>query len=198
MDRSIEDRDYVRGLCAAGDEAGFFALLQGIERQALSFARRFVRDAELADDALQLANVNALGAFRAGTFDPTKRLLSWYLSVLANAAIDLMRREKRHAVTLSLDYPYAVGDQGAEGTLANLLAVDDDPAVSVETDETRARVRAAVDALPENLRDPIQLSYWRDLRYREIAHELRIAEGTVKSRMSRAARKMREALDKAA
>lgn len=195
---TIDDRDYVRSLCEASDEAGFFALLKSIEPQAFSYARRYLGDTELAEDALQQANVNALNAFRTGRFDATKRLYPWYFSVVTNAAIDLLRRNKRHSGALRLDMRHAIGDEGAEGTLANLLAVDDDPSAHMEIEEARASVRASVDALPEALMDPIELHYWNGLKYREIADELGIPEGTVKSRMHAAVLKMRETIEKAA
>ena len=181
---TIDDRDYVRSLCDSGDEGGFFALLKGIEPQAMTYARRYLGDVDLAEDALQQANINALRAFRSGTFDAAKRLQPWYFSVLTNAAIDLLRKNDRHRRnTLSIDRPNDVGDEGGTSSLAALLRVDDDPGAAMEEADDARTLQRAFEMLPEHHRRVLSERYVYGNRYRDIAEDLGIPLGTVKSRM---------------
>jgi RNA polymerase sigma-70 factor (ECF subfamily) len=194
---SVEDRQYVHSLWQQGDADALVELLGTVRRRASSFARRILCGDEDVDDVLQAADMNAVRAFRSN-FDPARDLYAWYSTIIYNAAVDHLRRNKRHAGTLSLDQRRAMGDEGAEGTFASLLVADEDPVAEAELEETRALVRKGVDALPENLMDPVELYYWRGMKYREIAEELGVPEGTVKSRMHEAVREMRRLLGKAA
>ena len=65
---------------------------------------------------------------------------------------------------------------------------------SLSTREDRARVRAAVEALPEDLRQVIMLCEYSELGYDQIAKTLSIPAGTVGSRRHRALRRLREHL----
>jgi RNA polymerase sigma-70 factor (ECF subfamily) len=59
-------------------------------------------------------------------------------------------------------------------------------------EERRQHVRAAVDRLPEFLRQVVILAYYQGLKYREVADILRIPVGTVKSRLHAALQKLQE------
>ncbi|MGL4424413.1 MAG: sigma-70 family RNA polymerase sigma factor, partial [Gemmataceae bacterium] len=58
-----------------------------------------------------------------------------------------------------------------------------DPAAAADLAETRDRVRAAVDNLPELLRQVILLAYFQGMKYQDIADTLGVPVGTVKSRL---------------
>ena len=68
------------------------------------------------------------------------------------------------------------------------------PADEAQADETRRRIRAAVDALPEDLRSVLLLAYYQGLSYRETAEAVGIPLGTVKSRMHTALKRLGLAL----
>jgi len=67
----------------------------------------------------------------------------------------------------------------------------DDPAPAVER---QAHVQAAIDSLPPDQREIVFLTFYENLPYKTIAHLLDIPEGTVKSRMYHAKKKLAEAL----
>ena len=62
----------------------------------------------------------------------------------------------------------------------------------VVDEESRERVRASVDRLPDLLRQVLVLAYYQGLKYREIAEILDIPVGTVKSRLHAALVKLQE------
>ena len=91
----------------------------------------------------------------------------------------------------------AAGEGADDGRpLFDLLAARDaDPADQAAAAETRRRVREAVDALPDLLRQAVVLAYFQGLKYQEIADVLGIPVGTVKSRLHAAVAKLAAAWD---
>ncbi len=133
---------------------------------------------EDADDVVQEAFVKAFRAlpkFRAGEpFAP------WLLSIVANETKNLLRsRHRRNALTLRL----SVMEPDA--------ATPDTPFDEAVAGERRARLLAAVNALPDRERKALICRYFLDLSEAETAHVLRWPLGSVKSRTSRALGRLR-------
>jgi RNA polymerase sigma-70 factor (ECF subfamily) len=77
------------------------------------------------------------------------------------------------------------------GTLIDLVAGDaGDPADSAETGEASAWVREEVDALPEPLKNAVNLVYFRGMKYRDAAKVMSVPVGTVKSRLHSALQRL--------
>jgi RNA polymerase sigma-70 factor (ECF subfamily) len=114
-------------------------------------------------------------------------------TIATHQAIDALRRNNRHQA-LSLDQ---YREEQASGDAQNLTASLESRAVSpmelVQGEERRQHVRAAVERLPEFLRQVVLLAYYQGLKYREIADILDIPVGTVKSRLHAALLKLQEA-----
>jgi RNA polymerase sigma-70 factor (ECF subfamily) len=69
------------------------------------------------------------------------------------------------------------------------------PEAALLTAETRERLLAAVNELPDDQREVISLRYFLELSEQEVAETLGIARGTVKSRTARALERLRESYD---
>jgi len=79
------------------------------------------------------------------------------------------------------------------GKLLDLLTSKEPTApAQLNTAERAAWLHAAVDQLPQGLRDAVHLVYFQELKYREAADALDIPVGTVKSRMHAAVAKLQE------
>jgi RNA polymerase sigma factor (sigma-70 family) len=133
---------------------------------------------EDADDVVQEAFVKAFRAlpkFRAG-----ERFAPWLLSIVANEAKNLLRsRHRRNALTLRLL------------ALEPDAATPDTPFDEAVAGERRARLLAAVNALPDRERQALICRYFLDLSEAETAQVLRWPLGSVKSRTSRALGRLR-------
>ena len=132
---------------------------------------------EEADDAVQEAFVKAfrhLSRFRAGEpFGP------WLLRIVANETRNLTRsRRRREALTLRLGTAESGGTAG--GPVDEVLAA-----------ERRARLVAAVSALPDRERQVLVCRYFLDLSEAETAQVLDWPLGSVKSRTARALNRLR-------
>ena len=133
---------------------------------------------EDADDVVQEAFVKAfrgLPKFRAGEpFAP------WLLSIVANETKNLLRsRHRRNALTLRLS------------ALEPDAATPDTPFDEAVAGERRAKLLAAVSALPDRERQVLICRYFLDLSEAETAQVLRWPLGSVKSRTSRALGRLR-------
>ena len=156
---------------ASGDEAAFERLYERLADRVSRFALTIVRDRHLAQEVLQDTMVAVWKG--AGRFADCSQVSTWVLGIARNRTYDLLRRETR----------------GARRTEEGVMQPD--PLAGVEHVEA---VRGAVERLPPGEREVAFLTFYEGLSYREIAGMLGIPEGTVKSRMFHAKRRLLGAL----
>jgi RNA polymerase sigma-70 factor (ECF subfamily) len=168
----------VRRRLAAGDEAALGEVYDAYAALVFGLALRVTRSREAAEDVTQ--EVFVFLWERPLAFDPSKGSLRTWLGTLAHRrAVEVVRREERRRVlTAALVSQAVVPDIVDEVTAA----------------EVSGRVRQAVAVLPGNLREPVELAYFRGRTYRQVAAELGLAEGTAKSRIRLALRRIAETL----
>jgi RNA polymerase sigma-70 factor (ECF subfamily) len=143
------------------------------------FARRSLGDAGLAEEAVQEAFVRAWRASAA--YDPARSSQrTWLFAILRNVVIDLVRA-RRSRPSLAVD----PGDEGAAD-----LAED-----GIDRMLTLWQVEAALAELADDHRHVLVEVHWRGRPYADVAAELGIPEGTVKSRVHYGLRAMRGALE---
>jgi RNA polymerase sigma-70 factor (ECF subfamily) len=162
---------------AAGDRDAFGALVERHQAQVRRVCRAVTLDDHDADDAAQDAFLSALD--RIETYDRGRPFGPWLMRIATNAAIDLLRRRNVRR-TEALDEAFAGNT--------------DSPARDAERAELRARIQQALATLPERQRAAVTLFDLEGYAHAEIAAVLGIPEGTVRSDVFHARRKLREAL----
>ena len=168
----------VVALVARSDEDALAELYDRFGRVAYGLAFRILRDAALAEDAVQDGFMSAWRT--ADRFMPERAKAStWLLTLVHRRAVDLVRREdRRRAETL---------DEGVE-----------QPGGSVEQDAwlrfERERVQAALRQLPDQQREALELAYYGGFTQSELADRLGQPIGTIKSRMFAGLSRLRELL----
>ena len=165
-----------------GDREAFNQLVVHYQGLAYNVAYRIVGDPDAAADATQdafLSAYRAIARFRGGSFR------SWVLRIVTNTCYDQLRAKKRRPTT-SLD---ADPDQDWEE-----WTVDEGerPEEFSERQALSEMLQRALQILPDDQRTVIVLSDVQGLRYNEISETLGVSLGTVKSRMNRARRKLRD------
>jgi RNA polymerase sigma factor (sigma-70 family) len=171
--------DAVLALLARSDESALAELYDRYGRPAYGLALRVLRDATLAQDAVQDAFLTAWRT--AASFDPGRGSAStWLLTLVHRRAVDVVRREERRRADPIDDAPVGSG----EGT-------DETAAVR----EQRRAVQAALAQLPPDQREALELAYYGGLSQSELAERLAVPLGTVKSRMFAALSRLRELLE---
>jgi len=161
-----------------GESDSFRFLVERYGNVLYGTAYLMTRDKGLAEDMVQetfLLAWRSLRSFREGAnFKP------WVVRILVNR---IMAERRKKSV------PQAQGVQAAAA-----LPNPSNPEQEALTREERRRVRRALDALGQQARDAVLLRYYSELTVPEIARALGWREGTVKSRLHRALRELRELL----
>lgn len=168
---------------AAGDRAALRELYLRHRDAAARVAFRFLGDEAEARDVVQDVFVTLLS--QPSAYAPRARFTTWLWRVVANRCLN--RRAK-------------AGFRGGARSVgeAELHSLQDDPGRVPEAAllraEEQARVRAAIEALPERQRLAVLLSRFEGLSYEEIADSLETSVSSVESLLFRARRALAEAL----
>jgi RNA polymerase sigma-70 factor (ECF subfamily) len=165
----------------SGDTAAFRTLIERHADDLLRFLTRLVGDRAGAEDVFQETFLQIHQS--AGTFDLSRRFKPWLFTIAANKGRDYLRRKGRRAA-LDLSAPVKGGrDEGGE-TFVDLLEIDlPGPEAPLENRDRDERVQRAIDRMPWALKEILLLSYFQRLSYAQIADDLEIPLGTVKSRL---------------
>jgi RNA polymerase sigma-70 factor, ECF subfamily len=158
----------------AGDRYAFEQLFYRHHRQLYRLAHITSRNHEDAADALQDAMLSAHRS--APRFRHDASVSSWLYRIVVNACLDRLRRNKSHPTTALEDDAYPVGD----------------PTPRVDT---ALVIERALMRLPVEQRAAVVAVDMQGFSVAETAQLLGVAEGTVKSRCSRARAKLAETLD---
>lgn len=162
------------------DQEAFKRLFEHFAPRVKTF---MVRSGATVGQAEELAQETLLTVWRkaklfdAGRAGPT----AWIFTIARNLRIDGLRRVGRESNAIS-----------NLGEPTEQIELPDETYISAERD---GRVRSAIAKLSEEQRRVIQLSFVEDKAHAEIARELNIPLGTVKSRIRLAMKRMREVLD---
>lgn len=182
--RGLADEELME-LVDAGETRAFEVIFDRHSPAGYSLAMRMCGRRALAEDIVQDA---FLSLWRSGSgYDRARgSVRSWVLSAVHNRAVDALRRSGAKAGR----------DVSDEGIAERLPARDATDAEVERRDESR-RVRAALDELPGDQRQVIELAYFGGLSHSQIAEMLDLPPGTVKGRMRLGLTKMRLALGEA-
>ena len=168
-----------------GDQSAFEQLVKLYEKRVLALTTRMCKNPADAEEAAQEAFLSAwqgLPFFRGDASFST-----WLYRLASNACVDLLRREGRHqaAAGPSLNDEEAPLDV-ADGTPG--------PQEAAERRELREQIEAGLQALTPDHRQVLILREMHQLSYDEISQVLDVDVGTVKSRINRGRKQLRNFL----
>jgi RNA polymerase sigma-70 factor, ECF subfamily len=177
-------------LAAGGDGEAFRAIMQRFNPRLFRIARGVLRDDADAEDALQEAYVSAYKALPG--FRGESALLTWLTAITLNEARMRLRRRRPHVGIEALETEPA--------PLGRILAFPlSQPAADPEGEAARSQARRllerAVDSLPEGFRIVFVLRELEGCSVEETAEQLDLKPETVKTRLHRARRLLRQRLD---
>jgi RNA polymerase sigma-70 factor, ECF subfamily len=169
-----------------GDKGAFDALVLKYQHKLVKLVMRYVRNAAEAEDIAQEAFIKAYRALPQ--FRGDSAFYTWLYRIAINTAKNAVVSRDRSPVEYDLDRNAGEESYEMQGRMKDA----ETPEGLVLTDEIRATVNAAIEALPEDLRTAIVLRELEGLSYEEIAAAMDCPVGTVRSRIFRA----REAIDR--
>lgn len=164
-----------------GDSSAFEMLVTPHEQMLWRVCWHYTHHQEDAADCLQETMLKAWRGIKA--YRGECSLSTWLYRIASTVCLDFLRKQKRLPETESADE--LAEDEG-------FTPVDDSPTPdeAVIRAESADNVRAAIDALPADMRTVIILYALQGMQYEEIAEVTRTSVGTVKSRISRARQKI--------
>lgn len=175
----VDDRELWQR-AAAGDGDGFAALYERYADGIYGYCFRRTASWSTAQDLTSVVFLEAWRRRRVVQLDEQGSVAAWLFGVAGNVVRNSTRSQLRYQRVLSALPPVAAQPDFTE-----------DLAGRVDDEKQMRRVLDAIDLLPELDREVLALCAWTSLSRAEVATCLSIAEGTVKSRLSRARQRLR-------
>ncbi|MFM2053249.1 MAG: polymerase sigma factor RpoE [Pseudomonadota bacterium] len=180
-----------------GETQAFEMLVVKYQRRIERLIGRFVRDIDLVPDIAQETFIRAYRALPQ--FRGESAFYTWLYRIAVNTAKKALADLKRDPVLTESALASIAGDDDETNRPEHELSHDETPEAMLASREIAATVNAAIEALPEDLRQAILLREVEGLSYDEIAEVMACPIGTVRSRIFRAreaiAVKLRPLLD---
>lgn len=171
---------------AAQDRQAFARLFHHFAPQLKAFGLSTViadRSGQFADELVQEVMITVWR--KAGSYDPAKAAAAtWIFTIARNKRIDLLRKLNRHRGLVDIDDIWPLEDEGAS------------PFQLMQQRITQQRVRESLAVLPPAQREVLLMAFMEGKSHSEIALELAVPLGTVKSRVRLAMQRLQLVLDR--
>jgi RNA polymerase sigma-70 factor (ECF subfamily) len=177
--RAIQDFDLVKD-AVKGDQKAYSILMDRYRHSIYNLMFRMVSDREDANDL----TIEAFGkAFvKLPSYVPRYAFSTWLFKIAINNCIDYIRKKRPHV--MSIDDP--VEPDSEQDYTASIRARALDPEEQIIRVQRETLMRCAVARLSSQYRLMIELRYYEEMSYDEIACQLNIPLGTVKAQLYRA------------
>ena len=177
----------IADLCE-GDETALAPLVEKYKRMVYRLAMQITKNHADADDVMQETFIKVYRSIR--TFRKDAAFETWLYRIAVNEALNFVkRRERQRASTLE-----TVSEAEYEATARYRAQIASDPHAHAEKAELRHHVTEAVNSLSLKHRTVVILHEFEGLTHAEIASVLNCSEGTVRSRLHYARKKLRTLL----
>jgi RNA polymerase sigma-70 factor (ECF subfamily) len=172
----------------AGDPQEFSRLVDTYSSKIYRLATKMLNQQEDAEDVLQETFLKAYRGIKS--FDGRSKISTWLFRIATNEALMIIRR--KHPEMISIDEPI----ETEEGEQEPIQIIDWCclPEYELLSEETRKKLDAAVQELPDRLKVVFILRDINDLSTHETAEVLGLTDTAVKTRLSRARLRLREEL----
>jgi RNA polymerase sigma-70 factor (ECF subfamily) len=170
-----------------GDKRAFEMIITRYQQPLVNYLGRMTGERELALDFTQEVFLKVYASLPS--FQPRYKFSTWLFKIASNFMIDHWRKKRVGAV--SLDQPVDDGNEEYR-----IQIPDDETPVTkaYELAQVRKRIEAALNRIPEGLRELFVLRHVNEFSYEEIAEIKGLPVGTVKNRVFQAKELVREML----
>ena len=171
---TLQDEQLV-SLYANGENGAFDVLLQRHQGRVFSYIMNIVKDKDLADDLFQETFVKAIVTINQGRYTENGKFPAWITRIAHNLIIDYFRQEKSLA-QLSCD-------DGNVNILNRKELSDETIEDSIVREQILNDVRLLVGQLPPLQREVLEMRYYQDMSFKEIADVTGVSINTALGRM---------------
>ncbi|GHB32561.1 sigma-70 family RNA polymerase sigma factor [Mongoliitalea lutea] len=169
IDRAVNDKD----------QQAFATLMKRYKKAVYFMILKMIRDADDAEDLTMEAFAKAFRNLHKFKKDYT--FSTWLFRIATNNTIDFIRKKKLKTMSLNT----TLSDDGGNAVTIDVEDDDNNPQDEYIKSQRKEMVRIFVDKLPAKYRKLVQLRYFDELSYEEIAVELEKPLGTVKAQLHR-------------
>lgn len=158
-----------------GDNEAFDTLLNRHQSNTFSYIYHLVKDEELANDLFQETFVKVITTLKQERYSGDGKFASWLMRIAHNLIVDHFRQSKSNALVSTDDEDLNVLNRKdlCCGTIEDAL-IDE---------QTIGDVLALVETLPEEQRTVVELRFYQDLSFKEIAERTGVSINTALGRM---------------
>jgi RNA polymerase sigma-70 factor (ECF subfamily) len=167
----------------AGDQRAYGLLVLKYQRRIERLIGRMVRDTDLVADIAQETFIRAYRALHQ--FRGDAQFYTWLYRIAVNTAKKSLVDMRRNPV-ISENALRSGSDEDETSAFDHELSSDETPETVLAAKEIAQAVNAAMEALPEDLRQAVTLREIEGMSYEEIAEAMQCPIGTVRSRIFRA------------
>jgi RNA polymerase sigma-70 factor (ECF subfamily) len=160
--------------CLKGDQVAWGLIVDRHRRKVFNLAYKFVGRHDEAEDLTQDIFVKIFKALH--TFDRRANFQTWLISISRNLCIDHYRSVRKERATMARD---------VDASELMPASKERGPLAQLEQANLKDNIRRAMAELPDALRVAVTLRDLQEFSYQEIADQLHLPEGTVKSRINR-------------
>jgi RNA polymerase sigma-70 factor (ECF subfamily) len=160
--------------CLEGDQSAWDQIVRQHWRKVFNLAYKFVGRHDEAEDLTQDIFLKIFKALH--TFDRRANFQTWLISISRNLCIDHYRSVRKERETMARD---------VDAAELSPVSRERGPHSQLEQIDLRQLIKRALAELPPSLRQAVILRDLQEFSYQEIAGQLGLPEGTVKSRINR-------------
>jgi RNA polymerase sigma-70 factor (ECF subfamily) len=182
----LDDRALVARILA-GDRDRFTELVKRYEKRIINYVYRITHRYEEAHDLAQEIFVKVFLAL--DRYDPKYQFSTWLFRIAQNSAIDALRKKS----VIEVPFSRPADDENPHDREFADAGVS--PYRALSNKLMSAAIEKAVEELPTDYRELIQLRHYAELSYEEIATMKKLPLGTVKNKLFRARNLLKDALD---
>jgi RNA polymerase sigma-70 factor (ECF subfamily) len=182
----LDDRSLVERILG-GERDLFTVLVSRYQKRVINYVYRITHRYEEAHDLTQEIFVKVYLAL--DRYDPKYQFSTWLFRIAQNSAIDALRKKAISEVPLARP-----ADEESSGKEREFADGGVSPYRALKNKQLSAAIDRAVEKLPIDYRELIQLRHFAELSYEEIASMKKLPLGTVKNKLFRARNLLKEAL----
>lgn len=162
-------------LYSKGENQAFDALLNRYQNRLYSYIYFIVKSSELAEDIFQETFVKAIITIKQGRYTENGKFPAWLTRIAHNLIIDNYRQEKNENV---------VSNDNSEIDLLNDMNLSEgNIEMEMINEQIHNDVRHLVELLPDNQREVVNMRFYQDLSFKEIAEVTGVSINTALGRM---------------
>jgi RNA polymerase sigma-70 factor (ECF subfamily) len=177
--KALEDFELIDRAVLGKDQAAYDALMKRYKKAVYFMILKMIRDKEDAEDLTMDAFAKAFRNLER--FKKEFTFSTWLFRIATNNTIDFIRKKKLKTMSLN----NTLSDDNGNAVTMDVEDKDDNPQDEFIKTQRIEMVRLFVDKLPAKYRTLVQLRYFDELSYEEIAKELDKPLGTVKAQLHR-------------